>query len=101
MSRTLKVDFTGIEKEQAHAHELALGVPAKADYSSTPIVTENLSIVKREFPANGWVNWGINPDKPKFPYTPATLRPAKAGQPDTWGTLSEAIRNVKAGKAQG
>ena len=99
MSRTVKIDFTGItsgKKEQAHGHELAQSVPAKAD-----IVLENLDIVKREFPANGWVNWGINPNKLKMPYTPATLRPAKAGQPDTWGTLSEAIRNVKAGKAQG
>lgn len=99
MSRTVKIDFTGItsgKKEQAHSHELAQSVPAKAD-----IVLENLDIVKREFPANGWVNWGINPNKLKMPYTPATLRPAKAGQPDTWGTLSEAIRNVKAGKAQG
>lgn len=104
MSRTVKIDLTSItsgKKEQAHGHELAQSVPAKADYSASPIVQENLDIVKREFPANGWVNWGINPDKPKFPYTPATLRPAKAGQPDTWGTLSEAIRNVKAGKAQG
>ena len=106
MSRTVKIDFTGItsgKKEQAHSHELAQSVPAKADYPAPPIVLENLDIVKREFPANGWVNWGKSkdPNKLKMPYTPATLRPAKAGQPDTWGTLSEAIRNVKAGKAQG
>lgn len=104
MSRTVKIDFTGItsgKKEQAHSHELAQSVPAKADYVAPLIVLENLDIVRREFPANGWVNWGINPNKLKMPYTPATLRPAKAGQPDTWGTLSEAIRNVKAGKAKG
>lgn len=99
MSRTVKIDFTGItsgKKEQAHSHELAQSVPAKAD-----IVLENLDIVKREFPANGWVNWGINPDNLKKPFTPATLYAAAPGRPNTWGTLSEAIRNVKAGKALG
>lgn len=99
MSRTVKIDFTGItsgKKEQAHSHELAQSVPAKAD-----IVLENLDIVKREFPANGWVNWGIEPDNLKKPFTPATLYAAAPGRPNTWGTLSEAIRNVEEGKAQG
>lgn len=104
MSRTVKIDLTSItsgKKEQAHGHELAQNVPAKADYSASPIVQENLDIVKREFPANGWVNWGIEPDKPKRPFTPSTLYAAAPGRPNTWGTLSEAVRNVKAGQAPG
>lgn len=101
MSRSVVVDFRGIEKEQAHATELAPAVPAKADYLTTPILAKNIPIVKREFPSERWVNWGINPEKPKFPYNPANLRPAKAGQPDTWGELSSAVKNVKDKKALG
>lgn len=101
MSRTLQLDMTGIEKEQAHAHELAPSVPAKADNYSTPIVAKNIRIVKREFPAGRWVNWGINAEKPKFPYTPETLRPAKAGNSETWGELSTALQNVKSKTALG
>ena len=96
------IDFTGIGKEQAHGHELALdSVPAKAEILATPIVSKNLPIVKREFPSAGWVNWGINKEKPKWPYTPQTLRPAKAGQPETWGSITAAVRNVKEKKALG
>ena len=96
------IDFTGIGKEQAHGHELALdSVPAKAEILATPIVSKNLPIVKREFPSKGWVNWGINKEKPKWPYTPQTLRPAKAGQPETWGSITAAVRNVKEKKALG
>ena len=48
-----------------------------------------------------WVNWGANIKSPKIPFNPVTLTPAKAGQPDTWGTFLQAEANVQIGKAIG
>lgn len=50
---------------------------------------------------NQWVVWGVEKDNIKCPYTPATLKRASAGQPDTWGSFVEAVQRVEAGAAQG
>ena len=38
-----------------------------------------------------WVIWGLNTDKPKMPYTPATRKPAHANDASTWGEFEEAV----------
>ena len=48
-----------------------------------------------------WVVWGIDPDKPKMPFKPTTLKAAKAGDPTTWSGYHEAVNCVKSGRAKG
>ena len=48
-----------------------------------------------------WVVWGVSPDKPKLPYNPAGMNPAKAGEAKTWADFETAEKAVKAGRAQG
>ena len=50
---------------------------------------------------NQWVVWGIDQDRPKMPFNPASLKPAKAGDPSTWGSYYEAVNRVKCGQAKG
>lgn len=48
-----------------------------------------------------WVVWGIDKDRPKKPYNPATMVEAKAGRPETWGTFEQAAGLVLADRAEG
>ena len=50
---------------------------------------------------NQWVNCGVDTEKPKIPYSPITLKRAKANIPSTWGSFEQAVDNVHTGKAQG
>ena len=99
----VQLDFTGIGKEQAHGHELALDIPAAvAEVVPSAIVTENIPIVKREFPGDYWYNWGIpTEEREKRPYNPKPFIAAKPNDPATCGKLHDAIKNVSTGKAKG
>lgn len=48
-----------------------------------------------------WVVWGVDTSKPKCPFNPATMRPAKAGDPVTWSDYETAASRVNAGRAGG
>ena len=48
-----------------------------------------------------WVVWGRDQKKPKIPYSPITMQPAKAGDSATWGTYDQAKKRVDDGQAQG
>lgn len=48
-----------------------------------------------------WVCWGAPGKALKCPYDPRSGYPAKAGQPDTWALLNEALDAVYAGKYAG
>ena len=52
-----------------------------------------------DFP--NWVNYGVDPENPKKPYSPATMQPAKARDPTTWGNFELALQRVTEGKALG
>ncbi len=48
-----------------------------------------------------WVCWGAPGKALKCPYDPRSGYPAKAGQPDTWAPLNEALDAVREGKYAG
>ena len=50
---------------------------------------------------NQWVVWGVDAEKPKMPFNPINMKPAKAGDASTWGTFEKAVNCVESGRAQG
>jgi hypothetical protein len=65
------------------------------------------AIVKRMVPLPNWVNWKWQPNEKgtgwtKVPYQPqAPTRKAASNNKATWGTYTDAVANVEAGKADG
>ncbi len=62
-------------------------------------VATNIPVKLKQF--NQWVVWGVDKNKMKCPYNPKTMKPAKAGDPTTWGSFAEAEKRVLAGQAMG
>jgi len=48
-----------------------------------------------------WVVWGVDTGKPKMPFNPTSMTPAKAGDPSTWDCFETAWGRVVNGQAQG
>ena len=48
-----------------------------------------------------WVCWGAPGRHRKCPYNPSTGYPAKAGQPETWAALEDALSAMRAGRYEG